>query len=40
MMEWFLINWHWAMILGGLILLLLFGFVVVVVDDDGDWFIF
>ena len=36
-MEWFLTNWHWAMVLGGIALFLLVG---VVVDSDGDWFIF
>lgn len=39
-MEWFLINWHWAMIIGGILVFLLFGVVGFVVDDDGDWFIF
>lgn len=39
-MYWFVMNWHWAWILGGLLLFLLFGVVGIVVDSDGDWFIF
>jgi hypothetical protein len=37
---WFAVDWHWAMVIGAILLLVLFGVVGIVIESDGDWWIF
>lgn len=39
MIAWLAIDWHWAIMLG-CILLALCGVWGIVIDSDGDWWIF